>query len=371
VWGGEPSKCARRSGVDPSASICAFALMLLVAAAIAVLASPAPAATFPPKGRQLYMGVSDGGSKKDYFRFAKAAGQRLPVMQAFETWRAWNQETVTRWKRTETRGMLSISTAACYGCGGVISPRGIRKGRGDRYLLRVNRSLAEWGRPTYIRLLPEMNGHWNPYSAYNADGSSRGRSHRTAQFRKAWKRSVIIIKGGKRRTIDRKLKRNKMPPLRTARTGDGPPPRRLPRPKVSFLWVPQTAGSPNIAGNGPRAYWPGGRYVDWVGADIYGKFPNFAGLNGFYRHYRHKPFVVGEWSPWDVDDAGFTRRLGKWMRKHTRAKMAIYYQGFGPGNPFQIRHYPASKRALRRELKRKRWVRRAPDSRRPDGGHRE
>ena len=48
--------------------------------------------------------------------------------------------------------------------------------------------------------------------------------------------------------------------------------------------------------------------------------------------------------------------------------MAIYYQGFGPGNPYQIRHYPASKKALRRELKGRRWVSRAPDSRRP-GGH--
>ena len=95
-------------------------------------------------------------------------------MQAFETWNAWSQEAIKRWKRTETRGMLSISTTGCYGCEGVISPRAIRKGRGDRYLLTVNRKLAQWGRPTYIRLLPEMNGHWNPYSAFDADGSRRG-----------------------------------------------------------------------------------------------------------------------------------------------------------------------------------------------------
>ncbi len=264
-----------------------FVLRLLALGILAMLLFPASgtAATYPPKGRQLYMGVSDGGSKTDYFHFAKAAGQHIPVMQAFETWNAWSQEAIQRWKRTETRGMLSISTTGCYGCGGVISPRSIRKGEGDRYLLTVNRKLAEWGKPTYIRLLPEMNGHWNPYAAFNEDGSSRGRSHKTAQFRKAWKRSVIIIKGGRTKTIDHKLRKNKMPPLKVGRKGNDPPPRHLPEPKVSFLWVPQTAGSPNVKGNGPRAYWPGGKYVDWIGADIYGKYPNFSGLNALYKHF--------------------------------------------------------------------------------------
>ena len=85
---------------------------------------------------------------------------------------------------------------------------------------------------------------------------------------------------------------------------------------------------------------PAASYVDWIGADIYGKFPNFGGLNGFYKHYRGKPFVIGEWGPWDVDQPAFTRHLFRWVRKHGRAKMAIYYQGFGPGNPFQLRALP-------------------------------
>ena len=33
-----------------------------------------------------------------------------------------------------------------------------------------------------------MNGHWNPYSAYNEDGTSRGPDHSTAAFRKAFAR---------------------------------------------------------------------------------------------------------------------------------------------------------------------------------------
>lgn len=343
------------------ARVALAALVLLVAAA------PARAATFPPPGDGLFAGVSDGGSKQDYFAYADDVGRHVPVMQAFVTWNAWDQDAIRRWKRTETRGMLSISTSPCYGCAGVISPRAIRRGKSDRYLLTLNRRLAQWGRPTYVRLLPEMNGHWNPYSAFAADGSRRGRSHKTAQFRKAWKRTVIIVRGGPRREINHKLKANRMPPLTSGRKSPRPP-EHIPEPKVAFLWVPQTSGSPDRKGNGPHAYWPGAKYVDWIGADTYGKFPNFAGLNDLYRDYRRLPFVIGEWAPWDVDRPGFTRHLFRWIRKHGRAQMAIYYQGFGPGNPFELDHYPRSERALRKELKSKRWLRRAPDSRRPGGG---
>ena len=48
----------------------------------------------------------------------------------------------------------------------------------------------------------------------------------------------------------------------------------LPKPKVALMWVPQTTGSPNVRGNQPSNYWPGNRYVDWVGADAYAKFSN-------------------------------------------------------------------------------------------------
>lgn len=339
----------------------------LLAALAALLVLPATALggeRYAPPGKGIYTGVSDTGSKQDYFDFTEAVGTHVAVLQGFELWGRWPEETRQRWNRTETRGMLSISTAPCYECEEVISPRSIRRGGGDGYLLRMNAHLAEWDRPTYIRLLPEMNGHWNPYAAFNEDGSRRGSSHSTAQFRKAWRRSVLIIRGGATKRINRRLRRSGMPPIRSSSRV----PRRIPRTKTSFLWVPQTAGSPNLRANRPQAYWPGARYVDWVGADIYGKFPNFAGLNDFYRDFRRKPFLIGEWSPWDVDDPAFVRRLHRWVESHRRAKMMVYYQGFGPGNPFEIQHYPASERALRRQLRDPRYLARAPDTRRPDRG---
>lgn len=334
----------------------------VVAIAALLAAAPAAAKPYAPGKGKIYAGVSDTGSKLDYFAFTRAVDRHVPVMQAFEPWGGRLKPAKQRWKRTRTRGMLSLSTSPCYGCSELISPRAIARGRGDGYLIRLNRFLADWGRPTYIRLLPEMNGHWNPYAAFNADGSSRGGSHKTKQFRRAWRRIYLIVRGGRRGKINNRLLREGLMPLKR-RKGAGP--RWLGRTAASFLWVPQTHGSPRIKRNRPAAYWPGARYVDWVGADIYGKYPNFEGLDRFYRSRKNFPFMIGEWSPWDSDNPGFVNALHEWAESHRRTKMLVYYQGFGENNPFMIQRYPAAQRALRGQLDNKRYLRFAPHTRRP------
>ena len=87
-------------------------------------------------------------------------------------------------------------------------------------------------------------------------------------FRAAWRRATLILRGGPRAVIDAKLRALHLPPLQG---GDGD----LPRPKLAMMWVPQTEGSPAIKANSARDYWPGGRYVDWVGTDFYSRFPAF------------------------------------------------------------------------------------------------
>jgi hypothetical protein len=336
-----------------------------MAAGAGLLAANAGAATFPPpKAKQIYYGVSDTGSRRHYFEFTDEVGRRVPLMQSFESWDGELNAAKRRWRRTNTRGVLSLSTSPCYECPEVISPRRIQRGKGDLYLLRLNDFLADWGRPVYLRLLPEMNGHWNPYAAFNADGSSRGPSHRTKQFRKAWKRMVLIVRGGPRAKVNRKLRKFGLRGIK----GQGQAPKRLPKPKVSFMWVPQTHGSPRTHANRPAAYWPGGRFVDWIGADIYGKFPNFAGLERFFRARKGGfPFVIGEWAPWDRDEPSFTRRLHRWAEQRKRVKMILYYQAFGDNNPFMLRRYPASARALTRVLDSPLYPRWAPGTR-PKGG---
>jgi hypothetical protein len=75
-------------------------------------------------------------------------------------------------------------------------------------------------------------------------------------------------------------------------------------------------------------YWPGGAYVDWVGTDFYGSYPNFALLSHFYTTYRDKPFVLSEWALYGADDPGFVRATFSWVESHPRVRMLSYYQGF-------------------------------------------
>lgn len=345
------------------------AIMAIAIGTLAFTAAGAGAKPFAPPKNKIYAGVSDTGSKSDYFAFTEEIERHVPILQAFEPWGGPLKEARQRWNRTETRGMLSISTSPCYECEELISPGRIKGGHGDGYLIRLNKFLADWDRPVYIRLLPEMNGHWNPYAAFDEDGGQRGRQHKTKQFRKAWRRSVIIVRGGPRWKINRKLGRLGLPRLK--RGDKSKSPKHLKRTDVAFLWVPQTHGSPRLKRNRPAAYWPGGRYVDWVGADIYGKFPNFEGLERLYNARKKFPFMIGEWAPWDLDEPAFTNTLHEWVEARRRAKMLVYYQGFGDNNPFMIQRYPSSAKALRRQLDDRRYKRYAPNSERPDRGGKE
>jgi hypothetical protein len=220
-----------------------------------------------------------------------------------------------------------------------VTPAGIARGTADRWLTALNRKIAQHGAPVYIRLMAEMNGHWNVYSAY---GVHRDRAHSTKAFRAAWRRTTVILRGGPQ--VDARLRALHQPPLKAGGA--------LPAAQVAMQWVPQVAGAPDVAGNRPLAYWPGGRYVDWVGTDFYSKFPNFSGLERFYASVRrfHKPFVFGEWAIWGADNPAFVSRLFAWTRSHRLVRMLVYNQGKRTDGPFRLRHYPQAARVLRRQL---------------------
>ena len=176
-------------------------------------------------------------------------------------------------ERTKTTPMLHIGTNDGYGTPEKISPLGIAQGKGDRYLVRLNARMDSYGKLVYVRLMAEMNQANNAYSAFDANGRSRGKAHSTASFKKAWKRVTLILRGGPVARLNRQLKTLGLPAVRGV--GSAARTRCLPTPEVELLWIPQTRGSPDIPANMPRAYWPGRRYVDWVGTDFYSRFPRF------------------------------------------------------------------------------------------------
>jgi hypothetical protein len=194
-----------------------------------------------------------------------------------------------------------------------------------------------------------MNQTNNAYSAFNADGSSRGASHSTKAFKNAFRRSALILRGGPLETINAKLAKLHLPAVRGASED-------LPRPQLSMLWVPQTEGTPNIAANLAAVYYPGAEYVDWVGTDFYSKFPAFAKLERFYGQYPSKPFVFGEWAMWGADNPGFVKQFFGFVNSHKRLRMMLYNQGANPSGPFRLNSHPKAKAEIRKALRNRRFL---------------
>jgi hypothetical protein len=351
----------------PGAAVVAATVLSLA------VAGSAAARSFTPRHHRIFHGVSDTTNNNDFHRFRQRVGAHPAVLEDFYHWDTpLTSGAFQRWRQTRTRGVLSLSTAP-GGQPEMISPRQIARGRGDHYIVRLNQTIAESKQVVYIRLFPEMNGYWNPYCAFNADGTKKDPSHSLNSFRRAWQRIVLIIRGGKRQAINRELRQRHMPRILRASSNHDPiyqPAgvyRRLERPKVAFMWSPQTIGSPYVAGNQPGYYWPGKRFVDWVGADIYSAYASpgvWSAFKRFYRKWRHKPFVVGEYSPWDNDYRGsFTRKLFKFALRHRRTRMLIYYRSVDPDTPFDVDNFPRAKRVLRHMLNKHRFAPYAPDLR--------
>jgi hypothetical protein len=307
----------------------------LVLALLAFVPSAGARSYAPPNGNVL-LGVA-GRAQTD--AFATAHGRQPAVFQTFVMFGGPFEYGFANAQRLGAAPMLHISTADGPDAREVVTPRGIAQGEADDWLVAFQRRAADAGGPVYVRLMGEMNGHWNQYSAYGP-GGRRDAAHSTAWFRKAWKRVTVILRGGP--GVDARLKALHLKPL-----GRGD----LATAQIAMVWCPQVAGAPDVPGNAPRAYWPGGRFVDWVSTDFYSKFPNFAGLERFYRAFGGKPFAFGEWAIWDRDDPGFVRRLFGWVRSHPRVKMLVYNQGHIKGGPFDLARFPQSSRAIRAQTR--------------------
>jgi hypothetical protein len=190
-----------------------------------------------------------------------------------------------------------------------------------------------------------MNGHWNPYCAYNANGTRRNAAHSQKNFRRAFKRLYLILHGGDEATIDAKLARWGMPGIRTSLPEN-------PTPTLRILWNPQGYGSPNVPGNRAHVYYPGDRFVDIVGNDLY----EAASFNAtweanlaLFKRYPHKPYAIGEFGLWGVDHPSFIKKMGAFLRNHPRVVLATYYSS-ERGSIFDLASKPRSRAAYRKYI---------------------
>lgn len=345
--------------------------LIAVALAPALAATPSSARPYLPAGNHIFAGLTGGSS---IIHHERMVGKHPAVFEDYLTYDTPSWWLAVRDPSFRARLGLELSTSKGYDEPALNSPEGIARGGADGFLVNLNHNLARSGRIVYVRIMGEPNGWWNAYSAFTAAGALRGARNSPRWYVQAWRRTVLILRGGSVRGIDRRLRALGMPGIRVRalsylRVIDGVRRRlrigRLPHSRVAFLWVPQDAGSPDIAANSPAAYWPGSAYVDWVGTDFYSSYPNFSLLDRFYGRFTGKPFVISEWAVDGADDPRFVRTLFAWVLSHPRVRMINYFQGYGRVNPYDLSRYPAARAVLRRELRKKRFLAYPPEYAQP------
>ena len=310
----------------------------------------ASAASFLPPAEKVYWGGQGGYSQAHIRDFAQQSGKHPAVFNYFISWRAsessfhWLSYRLADARAQDTAAMLSVAPEDTG-----LSPRDLAQGKGDAFLVGLNRLLAEHGEVTFLRPLSEMNNANNAYAPYGLSGRSRGPENTVGQLKDAWRRVALITRGGPVAAMDAKLRRLHMPAVRTAAA-------ELPRTAVALMWVPLSFGNPEIARNHPRHFWPGGQYVDWIGTTWYSPYKASSAMHSFYSYplWRRKPFAFAEWGVWGRDDPGFVRQFFAFVKTHPRVRMAVYYQSALLKPEFRLSAHPGSRAALRQAL---RWPR--------------
>jgi hypothetical protein len=331
-------------------------LLALIALACLPAAAAAAADPFLPPAGKVWNGITGGFDTADY---ESRTGKHPAIWQHFIAWGGSYQYTLTNSRNAHARLMYHLSTSKGQNLQERVSPGEIARGAGDGFLVRLAGDIAENGSPAYLRLMGEMNNCNNAYAAYSCGGGKRDKDHSAATFKQAWKRVYLIMHGGDKAAIDERLRRLGLPAVQAGGA-------TLPAPQLAFVWAPMTGGAPNISALRPQAYWPGSKWVDWVGTSFYSRFPNFTGLDRFYKDFavgRRKPFTIAEWAIWGSDAPGFADRLFDWIAGHKLVRMVHYNQGSQPGGIFRLSRYPAAAGVVRDRLAHERYLGFAPEQR--------
>lgn len=296
-------------------------LLVLAAAVLAGLA-----AARPNPGPRPYLGVY--GSRAAFAPDAHLVGHVIA---------AWGQGPVSNILGALGKvPMLGLTT-------GGLTPQAIAEGRGDAWLVEINQTIKGYGSLVYVRPFGEMDGYWNPYCAYNENGTPRPAAFSTRNFRRAFARVEILLRGGTVQYLNARLRKAGLPPVAQALPVN-------PKSRLRIVWNPLGWAHPDVPGNQPAQYYPGDAYVDVVGGDVYKTASNvghLTALEALYAAHPNKPFSIPEWGLDSVDDPDFVRRVADFIRTHPRTEVAIYFNGRA-GSRFDLATKPRSRAAYAR-----------------------
>lgn len=233
---------------------------LVSASAAVVAAHPAAAAVWARRRRVLRLGafvnpqnrrLTAAAADAAFAEFESTIGKRLGIRSYFV---AWDEEFPSDSHEADAAaGRTPLLTW--------YPPRelaAIAAGEWDALVRARAAAAADFGRPLLVRFAAEFNGAWS------------GVHGQQQEFIAAWRHLVTAFRRA---------------------------------PNVDWVWCPY-ALRPSSAADDWRTYWPGDRYVDWVGMDGYNwgtsrawsSWQSFAEIFGrLHADYRHrKPLMICE-----------------------------------------------------------------------------
>ena len=316
---------------------------LIVVTAVLAFALVAGAAG-RPEVSSLYLGIAG-----DPGRFQGQTGQHSVVKHVFISWdqgRTFGKKIPVLLASLRPIPMVHIGTGGPLGAKEFIKPIQIANGAGDAFLIALNEGIAVHEGLVYVRLLAEMNHFRRFHAAYRQNGTSKGPAYSPEAYRKAFARMYLILHGGPRAAINSAFRHLGLPGL----VGGDSDLAVNPPSKLRVIWNPLGGGQPAIRGNKAMRFYPGDRYLEIVGNDLYGEQGQFARLQNealyAFARAHGKPYAFPEWGLIDEDYPEFVRYVCQFIRSHAGIELAAYYKA-ETASRYDLGDKPKSRQAYR------------------------
>ena len=310
VWA--PSEVSRASGRQPGGRVPTL-----------TPTPPAQPRVVPPRGRkipapprgELYWGAYVPGVPYDTAKLEeleRVTGHAPAIMMWYQSWQGSPLFAANEARRLEADGIIPMLTwqpRHRVGNPIYVTLRDIVRGRYDGYIRRYARSVRNFGLPIFIRLMHEMDGSWYPWSGY-----SRGNTPEV--WVATWRHIHDLFReeGAK---------------------------------NVTWVWSVNHRSVPHIPANRIERYWPGSRYVDWIGISGFNpgpvrvpfKWRSFDQVNRsrYLELLKYgKPIMIAETAAPEVggNKTGWVRRMFRSIiTRYPQLRALIWFDDFDPKFP--------------------------------------
>lgn len=278
----------------------------------------------PPK-RGMYLGAFHptlAGPPNKPLSLARYPGSGLRIIHRFQAWWGRDRLMAKEWMdAVARRGAVPLITWEPWRKphGSVSAPkqrrgllREIADGRHDAFVRRWARDAKAYGQPMLLRFMHEMNGDWYPW-AVGINGNT------PAAYKAAWRRVWMIF-------------------------------RREGATNVGWVFsVESFAGGAPTPRSKYNRYYPGDRYVDWIGMSGFNwANERFGGWLSFDRVFGRaynvvksfdKPIMLGEIGVVSGDSrtAGWVRDALRYApKRYPRIKAMVWYDWTHPQRDFRL-----------------------------------